>query len=166
MRMGHWQSGVYVVRLATRGGVIGDATLVLRPFYLGAHRVLVVEPTNTWQAYNFWGGDSWYKNKLIWKVDLSRPYAGVGLPPHFAAYDLGFLRWVEGNHAAADFVSDDDLDRFLSGKQLRRLYDCRPRSDQWLEVAVKVIFTGPQDPPLAPVSTNEIVPLADFGLLN
>jgi hypothetical protein len=123
MRMGHWRSGVYLVRLATHRGVIGYATLVLRPLYLGSHRTLVVEPTNTWEAYNFWGGDSWYKNKLIWKVDLSRPYAGVGLPPHFAAYDLGFLRWVEANGATADFISDDDLDRFLSGKQLRRLYD-------------------------------------------
>ena len=115
--------GVYFVRLTTnRGDAVGYAPLILRPFFLGAHRTLVVEPTNTWQAYNFWGGDSWYKNKLIWKIDLSRPYAGVGLP-HFAAYDLGFLRWVEANHATADFVSDDDLDRFLSGKQLRRLYD-------------------------------------------
>ena len=66
MRMGHWQSGVYLVRLATRGGVVGYATLVLRPLF-SAHRTLVVEPTNTWQAYNFWGGDSWYKNKLIWR---------------------------------------------------------------------------------------------------
>src|ERR1700693_2073810 len=123
MHIGHWQSGVYFVRLATRRGVVGYATLVLRPLYLGVHRTLVVEPTNTWQAYNFWGGDSWYKNKRIWKIHLSRPYAGVGLPPHFASYDLGFLRWVEANGATADFVSDDDLDRFLSGKQLRRLYD-------------------------------------------
>ena len=30
---------------------------------------------------------------------------------------------VEANGATADFISDDDLDRFLSGKQLRRLYD-------------------------------------------
>jgi hypothetical protein len=123
MRMGHWPSGVYFVRLATHRGVIGYATLVLRPLYLGAHRTLVVEPTNTWQAYNFWGGDSWYKNKLIWKIDLRRPYAGAGLPPHFAAYDLGFLRWVAANRVTADFVSDDDLGRFDSGKQLRRLYD-------------------------------------------
>jgi hypothetical protein len=42
MRMGHWHSGVYLVRLATRRGVIGYATLVLRPFYLGAHRTIVV----------------------------------------------------------------------------------------------------------------------------
>jgi len=124
IRFGQWQSGVYLARLTTsRGRAVGYAPFILRPRVLGAHRTLVVEPTNTWQAYNFWGGDSWYFNKLIWKIDLSRPYAGSGLPRHFAAYDLGFLRWVAVNSAAADFVSDDDLGRFVSGKQLRRAYD-------------------------------------------
>lgn len=123
IRLGHWQSGVYLVRLTTPGGAIGYAPFVLRPRFLGAHRTLVVEPTNTWQAYNFYAGDSWYFNKEVWKIDLSRPYAGTGLPLHFAAYDLGFLRWVATNRASADFVSDDDLGRFVSGKQLRRLYD-------------------------------------------
>jgi hypothetical protein len=123
-RLGHWRSGVYLVRLTTaRGGAVGYAPLILRPLFLGAHRTLVVEPTNTWQAYNFWAGDSWYLHKEIWKIDLTRPYAGRGLPPHFAAYDLGFLRWFAANRASADFVSDDDLGHFLSGKHLRRLYD-------------------------------------------
>jgi hypothetical protein len=122
IRLGHWPSGVYLVRLSTPGGTFGYATLVLRPLFLGTHRTLVVEPTNTWQAYNFWDGDSWYKNADVWKIDLQRPYAGEGIPPHFEQYDLGFLRWVDENHAAADFISDDDLAHFQSGKQLRRLY--------------------------------------------
>ena len=124
VRLGRWPSGVYLARLTTTAGRgIGYAPLILRPFVLGVHRTLVVEPTNTWQAYNTWAGDSWYLSSDVWKIDLTRPYAGDGLPPHFEGYDLGFLRWVADNGAAADFVSDDDLGRFESGKQLRRLYD-------------------------------------------
>jgi hypothetical protein len=85
--------------------------------------VLVVEPTNTWQAYNFEGGDSWYLNPAVHVIDLMRPYLGDGLPPHFRDYDLGFLRWYWQSGAHADFLSDDDLERFVSGAQLRRLYD-------------------------------------------
>ena len=116
-------SGVYVARLTTPGGTDAYAPLVLRPSQLGATRMLVVEPTNTWQAYNVDAGDSWYLNRSVTKVDLARPFAGDGLPPHFKDYDAGFLRWVAATGARADFVSDEDLSRFTSGHQLRRLYD-------------------------------------------
>jgi hypothetical protein len=44
------------------------------------------------------------------------------VPPHFRAYDLGFLRWLARSGHRVDFLSDDDLDR-LSGRRLARLYD-------------------------------------------
>jgi N,N-dimethylformamidase beta subunit-like, C-terminal len=122
LRLGHWQSGLYFARLSAPRGAVGFAPIVIRPLFLGAHRTLVVEPTNTWQAYNTYAGDSWYLDNDIWKIDLGRPYAGAGLPPHFESYDLGFLRWFAANHAAADFVSDDDLGKVEDGSQLRRLY--------------------------------------------
>jgi hypothetical protein len=121
--VGRWPSGVYVARLVTTGGSVGYAPLIVRPLFLGTSRTLVVEPTNTWQAYNPYGGDSWYFDGAVTNVDLNRPYAGSGLPPHFDAYDLGFLRWLAATHASADVVSDDDLARFVDGQQLRRLYD-------------------------------------------
>jgi hypothetical protein len=119
--LGRWASGVYVA-LVTGDGPDVYAPLVLRPRLLGASRVLVVEPTNTWQAYDFRDGDSWYLDPAVHVVDLSRPYTGDGLPPHFRQYDLGFLRWYWRSGDQADFVSDDDLERFASGGQLRRLY--------------------------------------------
>jgi hypothetical protein len=116
-------SGVYLARLTAPGVPSGYAPLVLRPRYLGARRTLVVEPTNTWQAYNVLGGDSWYVNENVMDVDLERPYAGDGLPPHFLGYDLGFLEWVAATHARADFVADRDLAAFTTARRLRRLYD-------------------------------------------
>jgi hypothetical protein len=83
----------------------------------------VVEPTNTWQAYDFDDGDSWYANAGVHDIALDRPYVGRGLPPHFAGYDLGFLRWYDRSGNVADFVADDDLERFASGARLRARYD-------------------------------------------
>ncbi len=122
IRLGAWPSGVYFVRLSEPGGGVRYAPLVLRPRELGDSRVLVVEPTNTWQAYNVYGGDSWYAFASVHVVDLTRPYAGDGLPPHFGGYDRGFLRWYARSGFSADFVSDDDLEQLASGAQLRHLY--------------------------------------------
>lgn len=119
--LAHWPSGVYLALVRGDGPAV-YAPFVLRPWLLGEARVLVVEPTNTWEAYNFEDGDSWYLDPAVHVVDLGRPYTGDGLPPHFQDYDLGFLRWYWRSGEHADFVSDDDLERFASGAQLRRLY--------------------------------------------
>jgi hypothetical protein len=121
-------SGLYFARLSTADGRLGYAPFVLRPRRLGSARVLVVEPTNTWQAYNFRDvngdavGDTWYADPHYNGVDLTRPFLRHGVPPHFRHYDLGFLRWFARSGHTADFVADDDL-RKLTGRELARRYD-------------------------------------------
>jgi hypothetical protein len=122
-----WPSGAYVAHLSAPG--ISDyAPFVLRPRRLGSAPVLVVEPTNTWQAYNVTGRDSWYLDPAVHHVDLTRPYAGVnvrgrpipkGLPDQFFRLGLGFLSWYWHSCYRADFVSDDDLERVARVSTLR-----------------------------------------------
>jgi N,N-dimethylformamidase beta subunit-like, C-terminal len=115
----HWSSGDYVARLSWPGHT-DYAPFVLRPRRLGSAAVLVVEPTNTWQAYNVTDGDSWYLDPAVHLIHLNRPFAGTdvrggrvptGLPEQFWRFDLGFLRWYWRSGYRADFVSDDDLER-------------------------------------------------------
>jgi hypothetical protein len=122
-----WPSGDYVARL-TWGGHTDYAPFILRPRRLGSEPVLVVEPTNTWQAYNVKDGDSWYLDPAVHLVHLNRPFAGTdvrggrvpaGLPEQFWRFDLGFLRWYWHSGYRADFVSDDDLQRIANAGQLR-----------------------------------------------
>jgi hypothetical protein len=42
----------------------------------------------------------------------------AGLPQQFSRYDLGFLRWYWHSGYQADFISDDDLERVSSARQL------------------------------------------------
>jgi hypothetical protein len=123
LRIGAWPSGFYYANVTTPGRGSWLAPFVVRPSRLGEHRVLVVLPTNTWQAYNFEDGDSWYEHASVHSIDLTRPYVDGGVPPHYHGYDRGFLRWLMLHHETSDFVSDDDLDRIASGKTLAREYD-------------------------------------------
>jgi hypothetical protein len=123
-----WRSGDYVARLTWPGG--NDyAPFVLRPKRLGSAPVLVIEPTNTWHAYNNYNGDSWYFNPAVHVIDLTHPFVAhdvrgrpvpAGLPKQFKVLDVGFLRWYWKSGYRADFFSDDDLENIKSVKQLLR----------------------------------------------
>jgi hypothetical protein len=123
-----WPSGDYVARLRWHGHT-AYAPFVLRPKHLGTEPVLVVEPTNTWHAYDVTDGDSWYLTPSVHVIDLTNPFAGTdvrggkvptGLPEQFWRFDLGFLRWYWRSGYRADFVSDDDLERISRAQQLSR----------------------------------------------
>jgi N,N-dimethylformamidase beta subunit-like, C-terminal len=122
------QSGLYFLQLTAPGGKVGYAPFVLRPTHLGGSRVLVVLPTNTWEAYNFRDvdgngvGDTWYADPHYNGVDLTRPFLNRGVPPHYRGYDRGFLQWLAHTGKRPDVLADDDLER-LGGAQLARLYD-------------------------------------------
>ena len=125
--IGNWASGVYFARLQTRT-LVGFAPVIVRPRRLGEHRVAVVEPTYTWQAYNFRDddrdrrGDTWYAATDIRSVELVRPYLARGVPFNFTIYDLPFLQWMERTGKTADFLSDADLASIRTGAELRRHY--------------------------------------------
>jgi hypothetical protein len=129
VRLGsNWPSGDYVARLTWHGHT-DYAPFILRPSRLGTAPVLVVEPTNTWHAYDVLDGDSWYLNSNVHNIDLTHPFAGTdvrgapvpaGLPEQFWKLDLGFLRWYWPSGYRADFFSDDDLEHLSNAAQLSR----------------------------------------------
>jgi hypothetical protein len=125
--VGDWASGLYVARLRS-GRRVGFAPFVVRPRHLGEHRVAVVLPTFTWQAYNFRDddgdgtSDTWYAGWHTNRVRIARPYLDRGVPPHYRLYDEPFLRWLDQSNRHVDFLADLDLDALHSGRKLAR-YD-------------------------------------------
>lgn len=128
LSIGNWPSGLYFARLTADDDRVGFAPFVVRPA-VPAHRVAVVLPTNTWQAYNFYDadgdgwGDTWYASWRLRSADLTRPYLNRGVPFRFRSYQLGFLHWLYRTGKAVDFYADDDLERFRSGEELAAAYD-------------------------------------------
>ena len=128
-RSGTWESGLYFLRVTTTDGRVAYAPLILRPKTLGAHRVAVVLPTNTWQAYNFrdgdgdgWG-DSWYIGGATRTIDLRRPYVEPGLPYRFHDWSATIATWLRQTGKKVDYLSDDDLAAAEDGSELRKAYD-------------------------------------------
>jgi hypothetical protein len=126
--VGAWPSGVYYAQL-TAGSRVGYAPFVLRPVRLGEHRVAVVMPTQTWQAYNFRDDDgdghpdTWYAGWKNHHARLSRAFLNRGVPPHWKQYDAPFVRWLVQTGREVDYLSDADLRAAQSGRQLADAYD-------------------------------------------
>jgi hypothetical protein len=123
LRVGDWPSGVYFARLAS-GARVGYAPFVLGPRRYGEHKVAVVIPTETWQAYNFRDDngdgtpDTWYAGWHTNRARLVRAFLDRGVPPHWKYYDAPFVRWLVQTHRDVDYLSDQDLRNVGSGKQL------------------------------------------------
>ena len=124
-----WASGLYFARLTGAGGKVGYAPFVVRARRLGEHRVAVVLPTFTWQAYNFRDDDgdgdedTWYADAARERyVRLTRPFQDRGVPPYYRHYDQPFLRWLYHTGRNADYLTDSDLDRIGNGAALARRY--------------------------------------------
>ena len=127
--VGDWPSGLYFARLEAGDGRVGFAPFVVRPVRLGGHRVAVVLPTLTWQAYNLRDddgdgtGDSWYAEWRKHTARMGRPFLNRGVPYNFRAYDLPFLRWLAETGKDVDVLSDADLGTVPSAGVLARAYD-------------------------------------------
>ena len=128
VEVGAWPSGLYFAKLTAPGGRVGYAPFVLRPAKLGEHRIAVVLPTQTWQAYNFRDDDgdglpdTWYFDQRRPHARMARPFLDRGVPPRFRHYDLPFLHWLARTHKAVDFLTDGDLGAATAG-QLAAAYD-------------------------------------------
>lgn len=107
--VGHaWRSGYYSVTL-TAGDERADAYLVVRP---GAERApaILILATNTWHAYNDWGGPSLYTGGT--RVSFERPFAkgflvkpepiGRMMQPVPDREAMGFRTWARA-HGLSDW---------------------------------------------------------------
>jgi hypothetical protein len=129
VRIGAWPTGLYFAKLIAGDGRAGYAPFVVRPRELGEHRVAVVLPTLTWQAYNLRDmdgdgeGDSWYASWGHKTVLLGRPYLNRGVPNYFRQYDLPFLHWLSWTRRGVDYLSQSDLEAMPNAAALAKAYD-------------------------------------------
>jgi hypothetical protein len=117
-----WRSGYYEVTLnvSDRGGRFirrnrrtAEAKLffVLRALQPGRDaKILLQLTTNTYNAYNNWGGHSFYsyhdENSLQGhRISFNRPLAGF-----YRAWEQPFVAWAETNGYALDYAANSDLE--------------------------------------------------------
>ena len=135
-------TGIYLVKLtAPEGDTL--IPLVVRESTPGAV-VLYPVSTNTYQAYNTWGGTSLYVNQIGWKpagsqaapwhafaVSFDRPYSNSLGTGDFLAKDRDFVTFVEGEGYDVAYVTDTDLDADPSLVEHRRMLVIQGHSEYW-----------------------------------
>ncbi|MBI1929048.1 hypothetical protein HYR99_32980 [Candidatus Poribacteria bacterium] len=117
-----WRSGYYVVtmRVEDRGGHFthrnrrtaeGGMFFVVRSGHPGRDtKILIQLATNSYNAYNNWGGYSLYayhgrSNLQGHRVSFNRPMAG-----YFSNWELPFVAWAERNGYILDYAANTDLE--------------------------------------------------------
>jgi hypothetical protein len=114
-----WRPGAYLARLQT-GSATTNVPFVVRALAPGSYGPILVQlSTNTWQAYNRYGGKSLYGafgpglTGRAYKVSYHRPYnyfttEGSG---QFELWEAPFLSWLESEGYAYEVCTNLDLHR-------------------------------------------------------
>ena len=104
--------GVYVVRYTNLRGAGRFIPLVVTPRQTGGF--VVVFSFNTYQAYNSWGGASFYPRLgggvQAPLISFLRPYSDGTLRRHFFNTDLPLVRFLERWGYAVTYVTDRQFD--------------------------------------------------------
>jgi len=118
-----WPSGYYQVllRAGAKGRPArGEAFFVVRPSRPGRDaRILLQLCTNTYNAYNQWGGSSLYGGPrgLVRRVSFERPYLGflpgdnfTNLYSGWRRWERPFVEWAEAAGYRLDFAVNSDVE--------------------------------------------------------
>ena len=116
-----WRSGMYTARIADDSGATFDITFIVKAPGTGTRAgVAVLASTNTWLAYNPWGGASLYRydvddglaRQSAFRVHMHRPNPAASMDGddrHLANAEKHILRWLEQNGIDYDLYADLDL---------------------------------------------------------
>ncbi|MBJ6764404.1 hypothetical protein JGU66_26840 [Myxococcaceae bacterium JPH2] len=131
-----WATGVYVIKLLRDDGLQSYVLFVVRSDERkGA--ALVQVPVTTFQAYNFWGGESLYNDSLglsgghAKRVSFDRPYANGNGSGEYFNYVHQFVLWAEAKGHDLVYVTNPDLDRDPSLLLGQRLFLAVGHDEYW-----------------------------------
>jgi len=131
----NWPSGFYLIKLIDKKGREAYASFILRQKIPIADFVVLLA-SNTYHAYNNWGGKSLYSynssyNKQAVAVSFKRPYAdynGAGL---FFQYEYNLVRWLEKHGFSITYVSDLDIHKGVLSKAIFKTLIIAGHSEYW-----------------------------------
>ncbi|TPQ18263.1 N,N-dimethylformamidase beta subunit family domain-containing protein [Streptomyces sporangiiformans] len=116
-----WPSGVYASQLKSPWGGQHNVMFVVKPA-VPQQQIAVLLPTNTYNAYNLWGGHDQYTPGQIGvqrTFTLQRPNMGIdkvetfvsatGFLDHLLYSDLLLFRWMTSAGISFDCYTDNDL---------------------------------------------------------
>jgi len=111
-----WASGMYVADLLDPDDQPGNWGSYI--FFIvsenqpgSTSNILFHMPTNTWQAYNYYGGWSLYSDPAAVKISFDRPYSAclMNIYNCIFHFELPLLRWLESEGYVVEYVASEDI---------------------------------------------------------
>ena len=119
-----WHSGIYAVKCAGSDGCVTYIVFIVKPKLGKAGHFLVLANTNTWNAYNSWGGRSRYDDdRNIHRTSFDRPNPGTSpvafcdyhSPAHLTRSEVWVLKWLCDCGYKVDVYADHDFHSGIAG---------------------------------------------------
>lgn len=148
-----YTSGYYIIKVVSARGLETRVPLIVREAAPLAP-IVVQASTNTWQAYNFWGGTSLYVNTLAgtgryerdraYRVSYDRPYLLQGGAGAVFDAEAWMVRWLEQKGYDVAYVTNVDVDR-EPGLLLGRKIALSVGHDEYNSVSTRLAFEAARD---------------------
>jgi hypothetical protein len=108
-----WVPGTYLIKVSG-GGLASYAPLTIRDDSGTKHDLLIQQATATWEAYNSYGGVSFYSSLATGsgRLTYDRPYAEGQGSGEYLLLEQGLVFWAESKGLDVTYWTDEDLDEF------------------------------------------------------
>jgi hypothetical protein len=108
-----WIPGTYLIKVSD-GQYASYAPLTVRNDLGTKHDLMIVQATTTWEAYNSYGGVSFYSSLATGsgRLTFDRPYAEGQGSGEFLMLEQGLVFWAESKGLDVTYWTDNDLDEF------------------------------------------------------
>ncbi|MEU8225656.1 N,N-dimethylformamidase beta subunit family domain-containing protein [Kribbella sp. NPDC048915] len=108
-----WVPGTYLIKVVD-GASATYAPLTVRDDTGNKHALLIQQATATWQAYNSYGGVSFYTSLSAGsgRLTFDRPYNEGQGSGQFLTLEQGLVFWAESKGLDVTYWTDNDLDQY------------------------------------------------------
>jgi putative cell wall-binding protein len=108
-----WESGFYVAKVVRQDKKASFVPFVVKEQNPSSEFTVLIA-TNTYQAYNNWGGKSLYgynssNKEAAVRLSFNRPYKNHFGAGEFFSYEYNLIRWLEKKGYSLSYVTDTDI---------------------------------------------------------
>jgi hypothetical protein len=133
-----WVPGTYLIRVSD-GRLASYAPLTVRDDTGSKHDLLIQQANTTWEAYNKYGGVSFYTSLDTGsgRLTFDRPYGEGQGSGQFLPLEQGLVFWAESKGLDVTYWTDNDLDEFGGQLPLRAGTIFMPGHDEYYSLPMR-----------------------------
>jgi hypothetical protein len=137
-----WVPGTYLIKVSD-GQFASYAPLTVRDDTGTKHDLLIQQATTTWQAYNRYGGVSFYSGLETGsgRLTFDRPYNEGQGSGQFLTLEQGLVFWAESKGLDVTYWTNNDLDEFGGQLPARAATVFLPGHDEYYSLRMRAALS-------------------------